>query len=71
MKSDVNGCSTVPKGIEQYEEFNFNEGQRKPEQIMVQYDYRHPNGTLFSTVAANLTVCRIRRDYWKKKNGYA
>lgn len=34
-----------------------------------QYDYRHTDGELFSTVAQSLEECRRRRDEWvQKKN---
>jgi hypothetical protein len=36
-------------------------------QIYIQYDYRHTNGKLFSTVAKTLEICRQRRDEWLKK----
>ena len=40
------------------------------EQIYFQYDYRHTDGELFSTVAKTLDECRRRRDEWVvKKNG--
>ena len=29
-----------------------------------QYDYRHTNGELFSTVAKSLEECRKQRDEW-------
>lgn len=39
-------------------------------QIYNQYDYRHTDGELFSTVAKTLDECRRRRDEWvAKKNG--
>ena len=39
-------------------------------QIYFQYDYRHTDGELFSTVAKTLAECRRRRDEWVvKKNG--
>ena len=39
-------------------------------QIYYQYDYRHTDGELFSTVAKTLDECRCRRDEWvAKKNG--
>lgn len=39
-------------------------------QIYYQYDYRHTDGELFSTVAKTLDECRRRRDGWiAKKNG--
>ena len=40
-------------------------------QIYFQYDYRHTDGELFSTVAKTLDECRRRRDEWieKKERG--
>ena len=39
-------------------------------QIYFQYDYRHFDSKLFSTVAKKLDECRRRRDEWvAKKNG--
>lgn len=39
-------------------------------QTFYQYDYRHTNGELFSTIAKTLDECRRRRDEWiAKKNG--
>ena len=60
MKSDINGCSTCPDGQEQYEQFTM--GRKK----YVQYDYRTPNGTLFSCVKPSLEACRTARDTWMK-----
>ena len=37
------------------------------EQIYFQYDYRHFDGELFSTVAKTLAECRRRRDGWIEK----
>lgn len=31
-------------------------------QIYIQYDYRHTNGKLFSTVAKTLEICHQKRD---------
>lgn len=36
-------------------------------QIYIQYDYRHTNGKLFSTVAKTLEICRQKRDKWIKR----
>ncbi len=36
-------------------------------QIYFQYDYRHTDGELFSTVAPTLDECRRRRDEWLAK----
>lgn len=40
-------------------------------QIYYQYDYRHTDDELFSTVAKTLDECRRRRDEWvaKKEHG--
>lgn len=34
---------------------------------LVQYDYRHRTGQLFSTVAETEEVCRQRRDSWLRQ----
>lgn len=36
-------------------------------QIYYQYDYRHLNGNLFSTLVKTLEECRRRRDEWLAK----
>ena len=36
-------------------------------QIYFQYDYRHTDNELFSTVAKTLDECRKRRDEWIAK----
>ena len=36
--------------------------------IFYEYDYRHTDGELFSTVAKTLAECRHRRDKWIEKN---
>jgi hypothetical protein len=63
MKTDVNGCSTCPQGGEQYEEYydRILRGRR------VQYDYRTPEGMLFSCIAKTLEDARRRRDAWLEK----
>ena len=65
MKSDVNGCSTCPIGQEQYERFTAKVGRKSKR--MVQYDYRHTDGDLFSTVADTLDKARKERDEWLSK----
>lgn len=65
MKSDVNGCSTCPIGQEQYEYFNTTVGRKRKR--MVQYDYRHTDGELFSTVANTLDKARKERDEWLER----
>jgi hypothetical protein len=63
MKTDINGCSTTPAGQEQYEKYydNILRGTR------VQYDYRTPEGKLFSCIAKSLEAARARRDAWLMK----
>lgn len=64
MESDINGCSTCPKGAENYEAFTYR-GNR-----LYQYDYRHTDGELFSCVMPTLEGCREERDKWlEAKNG--
>jgi hypothetical protein len=60
MKTDRQGCSTCPKGQEQYETFysSIMGGKR------VQYDYRRPDGKLFSCIAKSLDEARAKRDAW-------
>ena len=36
---------------------------------LIQYDYRAPDGELFSTVAPTLEKARIRRDAWLASRG--
>ncbi len=61
MAMTVNGVTTTnTPGQEQYETFKRN---RK---TYVQYDYRHPNGELFSCVRPTLEACRAARDEWEK-----
>jgi hypothetical protein len=59
MRTDISGTSTCQAGKENYEYFT---DSRK--RSMVQYDYRHEDGELFSTVAPTLPECRGRRDQW-------
>lgn len=63
MNSDLNGCSTCPPGIEQFEYFSFTLPNRKNVQ-RVQYDYRTKGGKLFSCVAKSLNEARAKRDAW-------
>lgn len=60
MSMTKNGVSTT-KGLgeERYERFRAGRVG-----LMYQYDYRHTNGDLFSTVAQTLRICRERRDTW-------
>ena len=62
MKTDINGCSTCQAGREQYEEYTHRSGRKVYH--MVQYDYRHTDGELFSCCAPSLEEARRRRDAW-------
>ena len=64
----INGVSTCTAlGVEKYEKFYIG---RRPRKEMIQYDYRHTNGELFSTVAPTLEQCKEERNVWlnKKEN---
>jgi hypothetical protein len=56
-----NGCSVCKAGQENYTTFH---PAHRPNTVFYQYDYRHRNGELFSTVAPTLEGCRNRRDKW-------
>ena len=58
MKTDVKGCSTCPKGQEQFETF-MRDGKE-----FVQYDFRTAGGQLFSCVSGSLEIARQQRDDW-------
>ena len=59
----INGISTCTKaGTEKYERFQAGIGRRK--RTLVQYDYRHTDGELFSCVKPTLDECRMERDKW-------
>lgn len=62
MKSDVNGCSTCSVGQEQYETYTQKIGRKIYK--MIQYDYRHTDGELFSCCAPSLEEAKARRDKW-------
>ena len=66
MKTDVQGCSTCPRGSEQYEYFQSFLFQGGVKVQYVQYDYRAAAGQLFSCVAKSLEDARARRDAWLK-----
>ena len=60
-----NGISTTKAGQEQYETFYSAHRGRKVTRVM--YDYRTPDGELFSAVAPTLRECRQKRDEWLAK----
>jgi hypothetical protein len=62
-----NGCSVCEKGEEKYTTFCAGTGKRA---VYYQYDYRHTDGELFSTVAKSLEECRERRDKWLQKKHF-
>lgn len=55
------GCSTCEQGKENYT--TFIAGASRGTEYY-QYDYRHTDGKLFSTVAKSLEECRRKRDEW-------
>lgn len=61
-----NGVSTTTQlGTEQYEGFELGYGRRAKK--LIQYDYRHTDGELFSCVKTSLEACRAARDLWLSK----
>ncbi len=58
-----NGCSLCKEGKENYTTFEY-KGQE-----MYQYDYRHPDGDLFSCCASSLEECRSKKDMWRAERG--
>jgi hypothetical protein len=63
-----NGCSVCRAGEENYTTFR---PAHHPNTIFYQYDYRHKNGELFSTVGQTLDECREKRDKWLQKKNFA
>lgn len=62
-KMTINGVSTCTEAdTEKYEKFQSGFGRRK--RILVQYDYRHTDGELFSCVKLTLNECRAARNKW-------
>ncbi len=67
MPITMHGISTTTApGQEQYEIFHIN-GRKLVKNIRCQYDYRHPDGELFSCVGKSLEECRARREAWLEK----
>jgi hypothetical protein len=56
-----NGCSVCIAGAENYTTFR---PAHRPDKVFYQYDYRHTDGELFSTVAPTLEQCRGKRSKW-------
>lgn len=63
--NDEHGCSRAQAGEERYERF-YSKAVRG---YRVQYDYRTPDGELFSCVAKTLEAARTRRDEWLAGRG--
>ena len=62
----INGVSTCTQaGTEKYEKSQTGIGRRK--RTLMQYDYRHTDGELFSCVKPTLDECRAARDKWLKE----
>jgi hypothetical protein len=53
----------LPNGKEQHRPYY----SHTVKQWLVQYDYRHTNGELFSCVKRTLNACRADRDRWLAK----
>ena len=68
MKTDINGCSTAANGLENYEFFTSRLFHCS--KTLIQYDYRHTNGKLFSCVKQTIEECRIERDEWLNNNSF-
>ena len=60
MKTDKNGCSTTANGTENSEKF-YSSVLKK---YLYQYDYRTPEGQLFTCTGKTLEICRTKRDTW-------
>ena len=67
MKTDVQGCSTCPVAGEQWEEFRTRTARDWV--TRTQYDYRTPEGKLFSCVGRDVEDCRRQRDAWLERQG--
>jgi len=62
-----NGCSVCAAGEEKYTTFH---PAHRPKGVYYQYDFRHKDGELFSTVAPTLEQCRQKRDKWMQAKAY-
>ena len=63
-KNGVSTCTEI--GEEKYVYFNLTPRPRAKSRYC-QYDYRHTDGELFSTVGHSLEKCREKRDEWLEK----
>jgi hypothetical protein len=62
-----NGCSVCKAGQENYTTFR---PAHRSNAVFYQYDYRHIDGELFSTVAQTWEKCREKRDNWLQAKNY-
>lgn len=62
---NVNGCSVCVAGQENYTTFNARIGRKNVKRM--QYDYRTPEGELFSCVGKDIEDCRRKRNEWITK----
>jgi hypothetical protein len=62
-----NGCSVCKAGEENYTTFR---PIQRSNTVFFQYDYRHRDDELFSTVAQTLEQCRAKRDKWIQEKNY-
>ena len=61
-----NGCSVCAAGSENYTIFTARLGRKSVKRV--QYDYRTPEGELFSCVGKDIEDCRRKRDEWVRTN---
>ena len=61
-----NGCSVCAAGSENYTTFTARLGRKSVKRV--QYDYRTPEGELFSCVGKDIEDCRRTRDEWVRTN---
>lgn len=66
-KMTRNGVSTTRNGEEQFERFAYGRGRNRKHAYM--YEYRTPDGELFSICKATVEECRAARDRWMKNRG--
>ena len=57
-----NGCSVCASGYENYTTFTTRLGRKSVKRV--QYDYRTPEGVLFSCVGKDIEDCRRKRNEW-------
>lgn len=63
------GCSVCQPGCEKYEIYIPSQRSGCKVQSYVHYDYRTPDGFLFSTIAPTVEIARKRRDEWSNQAG--